>query len=138
VTRLYLLDTNTVSYILKSKSPAARARLAALGPEEVACISSITEGELLYGLAKSGNGGQRRKALDWFLGRLKVLPWGREEAAAYGVLRARQEAMGKPLGPFDTQIAAHAVAQGAIAVTNDKAFLQVPDLRGVENWATDL
>jgi tRNA(fMet)-specific endonuclease VapC len=46
--------------------------------------------------------------------------------------------MGKPLRPLDTQIAAHAVAIGAVVVTNDNAFRQVPDLVGVENWAIDL
>src|SRR6266436_5532725 len=104
MSRLYMLDTNTVSYIIKGKSPASRARLAAQQQNEAACISSITEAELLYGLAKSGGGEQRRKALDWFLLRLNVLSWGREEAAAYGLLRAKQESMGKPLGPLDTQI----------------------------------
>jgi tRNA(fMet)-specific endonuclease VapC len=131
-------DTNTVSYIIKGKSPASRARLAALQQDEAACISSITEAELLYGLAKSGGGDQRRKAIDWFLLRLKVLSWGREEAAAYGLLGAKQESMGKPLGPLDTQIAAHAVAVGAVVVTNDNAFRLVPDLVGVENWAINL
>jgi tRNA(fMet)-specific endonuclease VapC len=112
----------------------------------MACISSITEAELLYGIAKSAGGpagshvgsDQRKRSLDWFLARLKVQPWGREEAAAYGQLRAKQEAMGKPLGPLDMQIAAHAVALRAILITNDKAFQNVPDLPGVENWAPDL
>jgi predicted nucleic acid-binding protein len=36
------------------------------------------------------------------------------------------------------QIAAHAVSLGAVLVTNDKAFHQVPDLVDIENWATDL
>ena len=96
MTRLYLLDTNTVSYILKGQSSAARSRLAALGPAEMACMSVITEAELLYGVAKSGIGEQRQKALQWFLGRLQVLTWGREDAAAYGMLgrskRLRAEA----------------------------------------------
>ncbi len=46
--------------------------------------------------------------------------------------------MGKTLGPLDMQIAAHAVALRAILITNDKTFQNVPDLAGVENWATDL
>jgi tRNA(fMet)-specific endonuclease VapC len=146
MTRLYMLDTNMVSYILKARSPAARTRLASLGEGEIACISSITEAELLYGIAKSAgspagrpsDNDQRKRSLDWFLARLKVQPWGREEAAAYGQLRAKQEAMGKTLGPLDMQIAAHAVALRAILITNDKAFHNVPDLAGVENWATDL
>lgn len=134
---LYMLDTNTVSYILKGKSPAARLRLTALAHGELACVSAITEAELLFGLAKSGNGDQRRRSLQWFLARMKVLSWGREEAAAYGRLRARQQAIGQSLGPLDTQIAAHAVAIGATIVTSDKAFQQVEGLP-VENWATDL
>jgi tRNA(fMet)-specific endonuclease VapC len=136
--RLFMLDTNTVSYILKGKSPAARLKLAALPPEEVACISSITEAELHYGLARSRAGEQRQQALNWFLARLQVLPFGSEQALVYGKLRARQEAIGKPLGPLDTQIAAHAVSIGAILITSDKAFQHVPDLPGLENWATDL
>jgi tRNA(fMet)-specific endonuclease VapC len=133
-----MLDTNMVSYILRAKSPAARSRLASLGPEEIACISIITEAELLYGLAKSGVSAQRKKSLEGFLSRLRIQPFGRGEAAAYGQLRAKQEAIGKTLGPLDMQIAAQAVALGAILVTNDQAFQHVTDLVGVENWATDL
>jgi tRNA(fMet)-specific endonuclease VapC len=105
---------------------------------EIVCISSVTEAELLYGIAKSGIGEQRMRLLTWFLQLVDIHSWGREEASVYGRLRAKQEAMGKTLGPLDMQIAAHAISLGAVLVTNDKAFHQVPDLQGVENWATDL
>jgi predicted nucleic acid-binding protein len=39
---------------------------------------------------------------------------------------------------MDLQIAAHAVAAGAVLVTNGKAFVQVYDLPATANWATDL
>jgi len=138
MSRLYLLDTNMVSYAFKGKSPAARLHLTSLGFDEVASISVITEAELLYGMAKSKGGERSRKSLEWFLMRLKVHPWERETAAVYASLRVRQESMGKSLGALDMQIAAHAVALGAILVTNDQAFQHVPDLVGLENWATDL
>ena len=138
MSQLYMLDTNQASYILKGKSPATRDRILSLQPGELACISAVTEAELLYGIAKSGIGEQKMRLLNWFLQLVAIHPWGREEARVYGSLRARQEAMGKTLGPLDMQIAAHAIALGAILVTNDKAFHQVPDLPGVENWATDL
>jgi tRNA(fMet)-specific endonuclease VapC len=138
MTRLYLLDTNTVSYIVKGVSAAARSRLAGLGPDEIACISSITEAELWYGLACIGGGDRRRHSLHAFLDRIRVLPWGRTEASVYGAFRAKQEANGKPLGPLDTQIAAHAIAAGAILVSNDHAFSQAAGLPGLEAWATDL
>lgn len=133
-----MLDTNMASYLLKGKSSATRDRMQSLRPGEAACISAVTEAEMLYGIAKSGIGEQRMKMLRWFLVLVQVHPWGREEAAVYGRLRAKQEAMGKTLGPFDMQIAAHAVCLGAILVSHDKAFRQVPDLAELQDWATDL
>jgi len=83
----------------------------------------------------------RQQALEQFLGAFVVSPWGSDAAAAYGALRARQERLGEKLGPHDTlndtQIAAHAVALGAVLVSHDSAFRRIPNLR-VENWATDL
>lgn len=138
MTRLYMLDTNTVSYILKGRSPAARNRLRRLGPDEVACISSITEAELWYALERIGSGERRKNALLLFLERMQVLPWGREEAAAYGAFRSRQEAKATPLGPLDTLIAAHSMSVGAVLVTNDTAFRYALGLHALEVWATDL
>jgi tRNA(fMet)-specific endonuclease VapC len=133
-----MIDTNTVSYIVKGKSPKARAKLAGLRFNQVACISTITEAELRYGLAKSPNAQTLRTSLEAFFSKIQILAWGREEALAYGQLRARQEAAGKTLGNLDMLIAAHAIAAGAILVTNDKAFAHVPDLATTVNWASDL
>lgn len=132
-----MIDTNTVSYIVKGNSPASRAKLAALQEDEIACISAITEAELQYGVAQSPNVNALRTALKGFLSKIQILPWGSEEAYAYGWLRAKQEAAGKPLGNLDMLIAAHAVSVGAILVTNDKAFSHVSELSAILNWATD-
>jgi tRNA(fMet)-specific endonuclease VapC len=137
MSQLYMLDTNTVSYIVKGKSPAARARLAGLGSDESACISIVTEFELEFGLAKNPNAAKLRHALRWFLARIQVLPLGSGEARAYGQLRVQQEAAGRPLESKDKLIAAHAIAAGAILVTGDKVFSNAPGLMR-ENWATDL
>lgn len=133
---LYLLDTNMVSFTLWGVSPAARGRLANVSPRDIVSISAVTEGELLFGLAKAPNE-RRRRALEQYLSAFVVHPWGHEAAVAYGELRARQERLGKKLGPYDTQIAAHAVALKAILVSHDKAFRRIPNLQ-VENWATDV
>ena len=137
MSRLFLLDTNTVGYIVKGRSPAARLRLASLGPDETACISIITEFELEFGLAKSPNANLLRDGLRWFLARLKVLPLGSAEARVYGQLRVGQEAAGKPLESMDMLIAAHALAVGSVLVTHDRVFRNVPGL-ATEDWATDL
>ena len=141
MSRLYMLDTNTVSYILKGKSPAARARLVNLEADELACVSIVTEFELEFGLAKNPNSTALRQAVRWFLARMQVLPLGSNEARAYGQLRVKQEAAGRPLESplenMDMLIAAHAIAVGAILVTADTVFSSVSGLAGRENWATD-
>jgi tRNA(fMet)-specific endonuclease VapC len=136
--RRYMLDTSTISYIVKNQSLTARARLANLKHGEVACISTITEAELRYGIAKSSRAATIRPAVEAFLSKIEILVWGRDEAEAYGVLRARLESRGKSLGNMDLMIAAHALASGATLVTRDKAFLQVDGLPATVNWATDL
>lgn len=137
---LHLLDTNTVSYIVKRRSPAARSRMEALSSDRDSepGVSAVTVGEILYGLEKIGASPERRKAIEQFFAALTIYPWDLAAAEAYGALRARQEAQGKLLGPYDLQIAAHAIALGAVLVTHDKAFQLVTGLAGLEDWATDL
>ena len=132
-----MLDTNTVSDIVKGKSLTARAKLANLQHGEIACISAITEAELQYGLAKTPKATVIRSVVEAFVAKIQVLPWGREEALAYGAFRAKQEAAGKPIGNLDMLIAAHAISVGAVLVTNDKALLQIADPPTV-NWSTEL
>lgn len=134
----YLLDTNTFSYIASGRSPAARNRLEALAREDVACISSITEAEIRFGLARRPQARALRIAIEGLLFKLRVLPWGSNEAAAYGELRAQLEAKGATLSELDMLIAAHAVAQGAVLVSSDRAFSRIAALRHVENWASDI
>jgi len=134
----YLLDTNTLSYIAKGNSPSARARLQALSPGDAVCISSITEAEVRYGLARRPQARALHAAIEALLFKLRILPWGSSEAATYGRLRAKLEAAGIVLSELDLLIAAHAIAVGAILVTNDNALARLKDLHGTVNWATDI
>lgn len=138
MTLLYMLDTNMVSYIMRGKSPAARARMLNSKEDEIICLSAITEAEIRYGLAKRPEATALKKLMEGFLASIRILPWGRDEAQAYGEVRARLETSGMALGHMDMLIAAHAVSTGAVLVTNDRAFDQVDRLHATANWATDL
>jgi tRNA(fMet)-specific endonuclease VapC len=133
-----MLDTNTVSYIVRGQSPAARDRLDGLKISEVGCISVVTEAEIRYGLAKKPPSLAFWEVLNEFLGKIQILPWGSEEAQAYGNLRFKLERAGKILGAMDMMIAAHAISANATLVTRDKTFAKVEDLRPPVNWAVDL
>lgn len=129
----YMLDTNAVSDLVKG-NPAIAQRLRA-EPISSICISAITEGELLYGLAKRPAMKRLRQAVEEFLLRVDVLPWDSTVTTRYGELRAALESQGKVLQPLDLQIAAHALSLGAVLVTGDKAFGRVRGLE-VEDWCT--
>ncbi len=136
--RTWMLDTNTVSYIVRGKSPAARDRLDGLKMNEVGCISVVTEAEIHYGLARKPPTLAFLTVHNDFLGKIQILPWGSDEAQAYGTLRFKLERTGKTLSALDMLIAAHAISTNATLVTGDKTFAQVEDLRPPVNWAIDL
>ena len=129
----YLLDTNIASHVIRGDRPEISKRLASLPMEEIA-ISAVTEGELLYGLARRNYPVTLSERVRQFLLRVDVLAWDRDVTRTYADLRASCEATGVSLAPLDMMIAAHAVAAGAVLVTRDKAFSRVPDPLKAENW----
>lgn len=127
----YMLDTNTVSDLIK-KHPTVARRVVAV-PMPSLCVSAITEGELLFGLAKRPNAKRLHLVVREFLRRVDVLPWDSATADRYGIVRADMAHHGKILAPLDLLIATHALSVDAVLVTNDRAFGQVADLH-VEDW----
>ncbi|ANS44202.1 MULTISPECIES: type II toxin-antitoxin system VapC family toxin [Serratia] len=127
---MYMFDTNTVSHLFR-RHPGLLSAMEKVPPSTV-CISSITEAELLFGVAK-----RQSKALKAmvtaFLAAVTVYDWDSEAARCYGVMRASMEKKGKVLGALDQLIAAHALSRGATMVTSDRAFGMVSGL-DVEDW----
>jgi tRNA(fMet)-specific endonuclease VapC len=126
-----MLDTNMVSHLIK-RHAAVMPRLEAI-PISSLCISAVTEGELLFGLAKRPDAMKLRRCVHEFLLRANVLPWDSLVAEEYGVLRAELERCGKSLAPMDLLIGAHARCVDAVLVSNDSVFEQVPNLY-LEDW----
>lgn len=126
-----MLDTNTVSHLLKGH-PGVIKNLSAM-PMTSVCISSITEAELLYGLAKRPSAQRLAGLVTAFLKTVDILPWGSQAAKAYGSSRAVGERRGQCLGTLDGLIAAHSLSLGMTLVTSDKAFRLVEGLE-VQDW----
>lgn len=126
-----MLDTNTVSHLLRGH-PSVIKNLSAV-PMTSVCISSITEAELLYGLAKRPSAERLAGIVTVFLKTIDILPWGSQAAQAYGPSRAAGEKRGKCLGTLDGLIAAHSLSLGMTLVTSDKAFRFVEGLE-VQDW----
>jgi tRNA(fMet)-specific endonuclease VapC len=133
MTRRYLLDTNVASYIIKGNVPAVRRRIVKVPMAQLA-VSTVTEGELRYGVARRPGAARLQAIVDEFLLRVTILPWDSAAARHYGQIRAVLEREGQPMGNLDMMIAAHALALGAVLVTSDQAFRRIRNLT-VEDWS---
>ena len=130
----YMLDTNTVSHLVKQHPNVARHVISV--PITSLRISAITAGELLHGLARRSDAVRLREAVTELIRRVDVLQWDFSAAERYGIVRAELDRAGRSLGSLDLLIAAHALAAGAVLVTNDPAFSQVPQLQ-IEDWTVN-
>jgi tRNA(fMet)-specific endonuclease VapC len=128
----YLLDTNAASAILRQREPVCTR--AASVPLSALAISSVTAGELHYGLAKRPHATALAELVQEFLRYTDVLAWNDAVAPHYGTLRAALEAKGLGINPLDLMIAAHALAVDAVLVSGDKALAKIEILR-VEDWS---
>ena len=134
--RLYMLDTDTVSYLVKGKTPALDTRVAAVFPKHL-CISSVTRGELLYGLQLKDGAHRLAQLIDQFLLRVQCLPWDEAAATHFASVAASLHKAGTQIGSMDAMIAGHAMATGAVLVTNNaRHFSRVTGLT-VENWCSE-
>lgn len=127
----YMLDTNTVSHLIKKHPSVARRVVAA--PIASLCVSAITEGELLFGLAKRPDAKRLHIVVRELLRRVDVLPWDSAVAERYGTVRADMERQGRILSPLDLLIATHAMNVDSVLVTNDRTFGKVAGLH-IEDW----
>ena len=133
---MYMLDTNICIYVLKKHSNKLRYKFKAT---KNICISSITYGELCFGIENGDNSMKKARwlELDLFTQRLFIESWDEEAAKHYGFIRALLKKQGALIGNNDLLIAAHARSLNTVMVTNNiQEFNRVPDLT-VENWIAE-
>lgn len=136
MTRLFMLDTDTVSFLIRGKAPALDARVAATSPRQL-CISAVTRGELLYGLNLKEGAHRLTLLVDQLLRRVRCLPWDEAAATHFASIAAQLHKAGTPIGTMDAMIAGHAMSAGAVLVTNNaRHFSRVVGLT-VENWVLE-
>jgi len=129
---VYLLDTNAVSNLADDPAGVIAMHIQRVGADSV-CTSVIVNGEIEFGLELKGSE-RLRTQMERVFSVLPVLPFEQPADRHYGVIRAQLKRQGRPIGPNDMLIAAHALALNATLVTaNVGEFSRVGDLR-IENW----
>jgi len=130
---LRTLDTNICSYVLRRHPTAMLERFTGLNRQQV-WLSSIVAAELRFGAVKLGVPRFTTAVEAWLAG-FDVQAWPVRATEHYAQIRARLERAGTIIGAMDLLIAAHALANDSVLVTNNaKEFSRVPGL-AVEEWS---
>ena len=129
----YLLDTNVCVDFLNRRYPSVTERIRKSSPEDL-CLSSVVVAELRYGADRSERRSENHERIDVLTAEIQCLDFDLAAARAYGRVRSALEAEGAPIGPYDMMIAAHALSQDLILVTdNEREFRRISGL-AIENW----
>ncbi|MGB7551361.1 MAG: PIN domain-containing protein [Chromatiaceae bacterium] len=130
---LRTLDTNICSYILRRHPIAMIERFVGLDRGSI-WLSAMVAAELRFGAAKLDSPRFTAAVEAWLAG-FDIRPWPVAASHHYAHLRATLERQGLRIGGMDLLIAAHALAEDTVVVTNNaREFHRVPGL-AVEEWA---
>ncbi|MFN8550716.1 MAG: type II toxin-antitoxin system VapC family toxin [Candidatus Obscuribacterales bacterium] len=122
---MFILDTNVISELMRAEPEAAVMDWIASMPLASMYTTSISKGEILYGIMLLPLG-KRRKSFEKaanemfdedFAGR--VLAFDNNAAASYAQIASLRSRAGRPISQSDAQIAAIACSVGGTVVTRN-------------------
>ena len=137
---MIVVDTNVISELMRPRPEPAVTRFVATRAEQAMCTTTISEAEILYGIAQMHSGRRQRELAEAaremfredFAGR--ILPFDREAAGHCAALRAARKAAGRPIGMADAMIAAIARSRGAALATRNTADFTGTGVTVLDTW----
>jgi len=129
----YLLDTNICIYIINKRPPEVFERFRRMKLMQLH-IPTIVVFELYFGLEKNQSHRRNVSFLENFIAPLSVTGFSIEAAKCAAKIRANLRKQGTSIGAYDIQIAAVAMTEGMVLLTNNtKEFERIDGLK-LENW----
>jgi len=126
---MIVLDTNVLSEALQPVPEPSVLDWLSNQPRASLFITTVTRGEILYGIRILADGKRRRGLWDAVMKIFdadfadQVLSFDSEAADMYAEIAASRRAAGKPISQFDAMIVAMARSRGAsLATRNAKDF----------------
>jgi tRNA(fMet)-specific endonuclease VapC len=130
---MWLLDTNVWVCYLNTETSPVKTRLHQQAPQTL-WLCDIVKAELYYGAYKSAKQSQNLALLEKLFGKFQSLAFDSHAAQYFGRIRADLQRQGQPIGPYDLQIAAIALANDLTLVThNTREFSRIDGLR-LTDW----
>lgn len=134
--RIYMLDTNILIYLIKNKPPSIAQKINALDQDAQLCMSFFTYAELLKGAERSTRKAQVLSQIEQLT---KIVHVVFETSHAlclhYAEEFTKLKEAGTPIGANDLWIASHALSIKAVLVTHNVGeFKRIADLQ-IEDWA---
>lgn len=134
---IYLLDTNTCIQYLTGRNFNVINKFK-ITPRQDICLCDVVKAELYYGACRSAKKEQNLALYELFFSQYISLPFDGKSAKIYGQIRSELSKLGTPIGAYDFQIAAIALANNLILVThNTKEFQRVKSLQ-LEDWEENI
>ena len=139
---MFVLDTNVLSAMMRLQLEPRVAVWIAAQPADLLFTTSLSQAEILSGLAIMVEGRRRLDLqaaaramfLEDFDGR--VLPFDKEAAIAYASIFAARRRAGRPAATLDLMIASIAQSRGASVVTRDTSGFDGCGVTLINPWDT--
>ena len=137
---MIVLDTNVVSELMRSNPQPEVFAWLDDQPTSTLFVTTITEAEILTGVALLPEG-RRRRGLKATAERVfgvmfdeRILSFDSTAARAYAAITASRRAVGNPISEADCQIAAIARSCGASVATRDVKGFQGCGIEVINPW----
>ncbi len=137
---MIVLDTNVVSELMRASPPPEVLAWLDAQPTSTLFVTTITEAEVLTGIAILPEGRRRRgltAAAERVFGVLfseRILPFDSAAAHAYAAIVASRRTAGHPISQADCEIASIARSRGAAVATRDVKGFQGCEIEVINPW----
>jgi toxin FitB len=137
---MIVLDTNVLSEAFRPSPEPCVLEWLAKQPRTSLFTTTVTQGEVLYGIRLLSDGKRRRGVWDAakkifaedFAG--QVLSFDSDAAENFAEIAAARRMAGKPISQFDAMIAAMARSRGAILATRNTKDFEDCSIEVVDPW----
>jgi len=137
---MIVLDTNVLSEALRPSPEHSVLEWLTKQPRASLFTTTVTQGEVLYGIRLLADGKRRRGLWD-AAKRIfaedfadQVLSFDSDAAEMYAEIAASRRSAGKPISQFDAMIAAMARSRGAILATRNAKDFEDCNIDIVDPW----